>query len=190
VTCRPGVRFVVWVQGCTRGCPGCFNQAFQPADGGADISPDELTDHVLATDGIDGVTLSGGEPFEQSGALARFAEGVRAHELSVMCYTGFTLEELRASTDKDTHALLSEVDILIDGPFVSRLRAGLPWRGSSNQRVHVLSERFPMPAAGPADQVAEMRISDHDVAVTGIEGADLLDQLRGVLAHDHGIELP
>lgn len=150
----PGERFVVWVQGCPLHCPGCWNPdtwAFQRRDL---RSVDELAADILGTEGIEGVTFSGGEPFAQARALAALAERVRAAGLSVFVFTGYELDEL---TRPEHHTLLAVTDVLVTGRYVQARRASdLPWRGSANQRVHFLTDRY-----GPADMVGAPRVELH-----------------------------
>ena len=119
-----GIRLTVFTQGCPRRCPGCHNPETQPLVGGR------------TTTLLTGLTLSGGEPFLQPGALLPLARAAHARGLDVWSYTGFTLEELRAQGDTDVDALLEELDVLVDGDYREELRdLTLHFRGSRNQRV-------------------------------------------------------
>lgn len=132
----PGFRYVVFVQGCCFACPGCHNPAQQEYRGGRPWKVSDLLADLETNPLLDGVTLSGGEPFTQAPALATFAEGARARGLSVMTYTGFTWEELRAARRHDWERLLEATDILVDGPYLEECRnLELSFRGSSNQRL-------------------------------------------------------
>jgi len=118
----PGRRFAIWVQGCPLRCPGCCNPQmlrFDQEPGEGVIDPAALAERVLATPGIDGVSLLGGEPFAQAEGLAEVAERVRARGLDVMIYSGFTLSELRekATTEPGVQKLLAQCDLLVDGPY-------------------------------------------------------------------------
>ncbi|WP_372661571.1 4Fe-4S single cluster domain-containing protein [Amycolatopsis kentuckyensis] len=145
----PGTRYVVWVQGCPLSCAGCVSPQWIPFDGGHRVAVAELAEEIAGS-GADGLTLSGGEPFAQAGALARLVTTVRSRrDLSVLCYTGHTLEHLRRHGDPGARALLSEVDILIDGPYVAARHADLRWRASANQRVHDLTGRNAADLAAP-----------------------------------------
>ncbi|MFJ9780914.1 4Fe-4S single cluster domain-containing protein [Amycolatopsis sp. NPDC101161] len=145
----PGTRYVVWVQGCPLSCTGCVSPQWIPFAGGHRVAVAELAEEIAAS-GADGLTLSGGEPFAQAGALARLVTTVRARrDLSVLCYTGYTLEHLRRTGDAGTRALLSEVDILIDGPYIAARHGDLRWRASANQRVHDLTGRHTAELATP-----------------------------------------
>ena len=161
----PGERFVLWVQGCPLACRGCWNPdtwAFTRRDL---RSVDELAAIILATAGIEGVTFTGGEPFVQARALTALAERVRAAGLSVFVFTGYDVDEL---TRPEHLALLAVTDVLVAGRYIESQRAfSLAWRGSANQRVHFLSDRY-----GPAEmqEVAEVEFhlgADGTLTVTG-----------------------
>lgn len=139
-TLGPGLRSVVWVRGCGRRCPGCVAGPILDREGpGERCAPEALAARLLSRPDEDGVTFSGGEPMEQAEALAEVAARVQAAGRSVMVYTGHRLEELRRTPG--ARALLEATDILVDGPFVEARQADLLWRGSDNQRVHLLTAR-------------------------------------------------
>ncbi|MER5764288.1 4Fe-4S single cluster domain-containing protein [Streptomyces sp. NPDC002082] len=140
----PGVRAVIWVQGCPLRCRGCVAAETLPFDGGTAHSVEELTDWLCGLPDIEGVTLSGGEPFSQAAELASLLDAVRARrpELSAMAYSGFRYEALRRG-GPDRQALLRRLDLLVDGPYVASRQHGLRWRGSSNQRIIALTGRYP-----------------------------------------------
>ena len=130
----PGLRFVVFTQGCTHCCPGCHNEETQPLDGGQEVPIQEVIADMNANPLTDGLTLSGGEPMLQPEACRALAAAAHERGLNVWCYTGFLFEQLLE--DPRQRALLDEVDVLIDGPFLlSRKSLTLKWRGSDNQRV-------------------------------------------------------
>ena len=138
----PGERFIVWVQGCTLGCPGCFSPTTHSPNGGRQVGVQQLADQILATANIEGVTISGGEPFQQAKALAGLAEIVRGTGLTVMCYTGFTIAELQRKRCDHVQRLLANIDLLVDGRFVESKSTNLRWRGSSNQNIHWLTNVY------------------------------------------------
>lgn len=161
----PGDRFVVWTQGCPLACPGCWNPdtwAFEPRDR---RSVEDLAASILATDGIEGVTLTGGEPFTQARALAELAKLVRAAGLSVFVFTGYDLDEL---TRPEHRALLEVTDVVVAGRYVDQKRVtGWAWRGSANQQVHFLSDRYTL---ADMEKVAEVEFhlgKDGTLTVTG-----------------------
>lgn len=134
----PGLRTAIWVQGCSIRCRGCFNPHMWPFRGGTPISARSLVERVLAA-GTEGVTLLGGEPFDQAGPLARVAAGVQATGLSVMTFSGYTFEWLRGAAGEghaDIAALLDATDLLVAGPFLrEHLDRKRPWLGSTNQEL-------------------------------------------------------
>lgn len=138
----PGWRACLWVQGCSLECAGCFNRHLWPATGSQVVPAERLLEAVLETDGIEGVTFLGGEPFEQAEALAWLAERVSREGLSVMCFTGYRLEELR-HRGAGARDLLASTDLLVDGRFVrTLLDTRRAWVGSTNQRFHYLTDRY------------------------------------------------
>lgn len=140
-TLGPGARTVVWVRGCARRCPGCVAAPILDEGAALQITAEELVSRVLATPD-EGVTLSGGEPFEQAGALLPVARALQAAGRSVMIYSGHTLDQLRAHPDPQVARLLAAADVLVDGPFEQGQRADLLWRGSANQQIHLLTARY------------------------------------------------
>lgn len=137
----PGLRFTVFVQGCSRHCPGCQNPQTHDPKGGSKCSADELIHKMLSNPLTDGLSLSGGEPFEQAEACLKLAQAAHAAGLNVWCWTGNRFEVLRDSGSDAQKALLSEVDVLVDGAYLQQQRTlSLPWRGSSNQRVLLVPE--------------------------------------------------
>lgn len=135
----PGLRFGVFVQGCTHACPGCHNPESQPADSGTPWEVDAIIDQIMSNKIICDVTISGGEPFEQPAACAELAQKLKARGYGVWAYTGYLYEDLlawKAKRGQSARQFLENVDVLVDGPFVESLKSySLHWRGSSNQRV-------------------------------------------------------
>ena len=160
----PGARYALWVQGCSIRCPGCCNPHLFDAALGSAVPVDALLAEVaVARPAIEGLTLLGGEPFDQAAAVARLAAGTRALGLSVMTFTGYTLEELRARADAAVDALLLATDVLVDGRYeAARPERRRLWAGSENQRFHYLSDRYSpeieVPPAGQPLRAVEIRI--------------------------------
>ncbi len=145
----PGWRAAVWVQGCTRACPGCFNPSTHAHDARRLWDPEELAAHLvhdnkhLHEPPVEGITLLGGEPFEQAAACARLAREARRLGVSVVTYTGYTRPALLRAEERGVAELIDASDVLIAGPYIARLRAlDLPWRGSRNQEVVLLTNRY------------------------------------------------
>ncbi|MBQ7125932.1 radical SAM protein [bacterium] len=137
----PGIRYCIWVQGCSRHCKGCQAIHTWPHSGGKLIDVKDIIFDIKQQKDIEGVTFLGGEPFEQAEALGEIAEEVKKLGLSVLCFTGGYIEELRQN--KINEKLLNNVDLLIDGPFMfDRIDYSRPWCGSSNQRYHFLTDIY------------------------------------------------
>jgi len=134
----PGLRFVVFTQGCDIGCKGCHNSEAINITGGTEMHVSEIISEMLSNPLTDGLTLSGGEPFMQGADCSQLAKAAREHGLNVWIFTGNIFEELveRAKREKGIKALLEYADVIVDGPFeVERRSLSLKWRGSKNQRV-------------------------------------------------------
>jgi anaerobic ribonucleoside-triphosphate reductase activating protein len=167
----PGRRFALWFQGCPLRCPGCCNPEFIPFAGGEAI---RLAD-VLAmierarADGIEGITLLGGEPLAHAAGAAALAVAARDRGLSVMVFSGYMLEEARGMRDPAVDTLLAHTDILVDGPYVGALPdTARRWIGSTNQRIHFLTGRYR--ADDPCwreSNTLEIRVRGAEVSVNG-----------------------
>lgn len=134
----PGVRYTLFVQGCPHHCPGCHNSDTWDFFGGTVLTADELLEKIgLAKEDnpyLQGVTISGGEPFCQASSLTFVASKLAQLNLDLVVYTGYTIEELPKVPN--ALELLPYVDILIDGRFQRENKSlTLPFRGSSNQRL-------------------------------------------------------
>ncbi len=142
----PGKRLVLWVQGCVRRCPGCCNPEMHPLVPRCLVDADEVLGWIREArtrDAIDGVTFVGGEPMLQAKGLAHVAGGCQAEGLSVMTFTGYTLEELEQLQLPGAAELIASSDIVVDGPYLQSLRdASRNWVGSSNRRFHFLTGRY------------------------------------------------
>jgi anaerobic ribonucleoside-triphosphate reductase activating protein len=139
-----GIRFTVFTQGCPHRCAGCHNPQTHDFDAGSDYAVDGLFEKIKKNPLLDGITFSGGEPFAQASGCRELAKKVKDAGLNVWCYTGYTLEQLKekAVSDADVENFLSEIDVLVDGPFIESQRdLLLPFRGSKNQRIIKLSNR-------------------------------------------------
>lgn len=130
-----GIRYVIFTQGCPHRCHSCHNPSTHSFDGGKVVAiHDILTDIEKNRKYIDGITLSGGEPFCQIDQCSIIAERAREMGLTVWCYTGFSFEELYERGD--ALELLQNLDVLVDGPFILEERSlDLDFRGSKNQRI-------------------------------------------------------
>jgi len=134
----PGYRFVVFAQGCPHRCKGCHNPETHDFNGGYQSNQTDLLDEIARNPLLQGVTLTGGEPFCQAKEMGDFAAAVREKGLDVVTYTGYTFEELIAGATQENGwmALLQQTDLLIDGRFeLAEKTLMLKFRGSKNQRI-------------------------------------------------------
>lgn len=178
----PGTRFGIWVQGCSRHCPGCFNPKMIPGltdDAGEFKAPNtpgwievealyEMIINEHAREAIEGLSFSGGEPFDQAGPLHDLIGRTRSAGLSVLIFTGYTLEELLAR--KETEVFIKPeplVDVLIDGPFDGTQLVEGELRGSANQNIRILTGRYTEKDLVPPGPLECIIQPDGSVAMTG-----------------------
>lgn len=170
----PGLRSVVWVQGCPFRCRGCIAPDWIPREGGREVDPADLAATLLAQPGITGFTFSGGEPMSQAAALARVITIARQQrDLTLICFTGYRLAELRARPPGPGVAgLLAQTDVLIDGRYVAARNDGLGLRGSANQQVHFLTGRLEHARAELTGgrRRTEIRIRSRSALLVGVPG--------------------
>lgn len=134
----PGIRYVIFTQGCPHKCEGCHNPQTHDFDGGYDGDTEQLLSEIKENPLISGVTFSGGEPFCQPEPLTQIAREVHKMKKNIVCYSGYKFEELIkvSNTKPEILDLLKEVDILIDGKFILEQKSlMLKFRGSKNQRI-------------------------------------------------------
>lgn len=142
----PGQRFSVWFQGCPLRCAGCCNPEMLPFTGGTTISLCDLIaqiEEAAHTQNVEGITLLGGEPLAHAAGAAVLARAVHERALTVMVFSGYTLQEARQLSDPAVAELLALTDILVDGPYLrDQPETQRRWIGSANQRIHFLSDRY------------------------------------------------
>ena len=132
----PGIRYVIFTQGCPHHCRGCHNPETHDPSGGQIADVNTILKQIFSNPLLYGVTFSGGEPFVQAEALVPIAEAVKTKKKHLMIYTGYLYEQLLEMKNKDVQRLLELSDILVDGPFIMEQRdLTLQYRGSKNQRV-------------------------------------------------------
>lgn len=132
----PGIRFVVFVQGCPHHCIGCHNPQSHDFKGGYLGDTDTLLEEIQKNPLLSGVTFSGGEPFCQPAPLSKLGAEIKKLGLNVMTYSGYTYEELLSMQNPEVDALLGICDYLVDGKFLQEERnLMLHYRGSNNQRI-------------------------------------------------------
>ena len=187
----PGVRAVVWFHGCSRGCAGCIAAEMNQSDEVENWRADELAAWVNGCVGIEGVTLSGGEPLEQDlVALGTFLRLVKSDgRLGVIMFTGYRLGEL---CDEARNEVLPWLDVLVDGPYVEALDDSRDLRGSSNQRIHFLTTRYQAVQGsffGTECRNVEISLALYNrVTINGIPPRGLMEALNKSL-HDNGYGL-
>lgn len=161
----PGTRLVIFFQGCARACEGCFNLDTHSFEERELVTPEALFGKHLTT-GVEGITVSGGEPFMQPSGLLRLLELASASGLSSLVYTGFTLEELME--DQARARCLEYIDVLVDGPFdIKKTEPTLLARGSSNQRIHFLTSRYSLEDLYMPGKIEVIIGPDGDIRKTG-----------------------
>ncbi|MFC1622764.1 4Fe-4S single cluster domain-containing protein [Patescibacteria group bacterium] len=169
----PGVRAVIWVQGCSIGCKDCINQHTWPHKPKELVTVDELFNRVMGVaDLIEGVTFSGGEPFQQAGPLAKLTNRLSQAGLSIVCFTGFTLEFLKSQkAPTGSELFLQQIDLLIDGPYIEAKKTNsLPLRGSANQRLCFLTNQYSIVDVNCPR--VEFHISQGQITSTGFMGKE------------------
>lgn len=194
----PGRRLGIWLQGCSIRCPGCLSRDTWAPHGGSAMAVDALLDWCRATCGeaLDGVTLSGGEPFDQAPALAALLDGLDAwraesgKEFDLLCYSGHPLRTLQ----KRFPELLARLDAVIAEPFVDGLAQTRLWRGSGNQSLQPLSPLGHARYAPYLDATADsqgkrlqMQVDQGRVWYVGIPARGDLDALAA-LCRERGLE--
>ena len=169
----PGERFALWLQGCEKDCSDCMSQSSRNRNSGTLTPVEGLVATVLMEKDIEGITISGGEPFLQYKGLLNLLE--QLHEkstLSVIIYTGYYLPELRDMHIQEIDTIINELsDIIIDGPYINELNDGRNLRGSSNQTVHLTSSRYVDTFSAVYDKyerACEIHYNDKEAFLAGI----------------------
>ncbi len=170
-TLGPGQRFVIWVQGCCFNCRGCISPDWIPQKQATLVDPVRLADYILSIPGTQGLTVSGGEPMLQADALSElFIYLCQQRDLSLICYSGFTLEQLQAKSDPAINQFLALVDVFIDGQYMPELNDNKGWRGSDNQVIHFLTPRHLSEASWFTERKrdVEIHLRDHSALMVGV----------------------
>jgi anaerobic ribonucleoside-triphosphate reductase activating protein len=186
-TLGPGKRFALWVQGCPFTCKGCLAPDWIPFKTATVVDVETLGRQILDVPDLEGLTVSGGEPMMQAQALADLVDYVRKQrpDLSVLVFSGFKLADLRqkANSDQGIAALLEQIDVLIDGLYIEDLNDGRGLRGSSNQRVHFLSDRYSHLTESLTSGVrkTEMHLMTSEILLVGVPTSKSLQSFHSVL---------
>lgn len=169
----PGIRYVLWLQGCPFKCKKCISPEWIPIKPANLVSIDHILDEIFSDDQISGITISGGEPFLQSRNLFRLLKMIHDEKenFNVITFTGFNYSSLNWQDAKD---FLSEIDVLISGPYEESLNDGIGLRGSSNQEIHFLTDRLvhEKPYFFDRRNNLEYHIKSDGVLIVGIPKSD------------------
>ena len=168
----PGRRFALWFQGCPLRCPGCCNPEMLSFSGGTAMTIEGVLggiEEAQRNHAIEGITLLGGEPFAHARGASRVAKETQERGLSVMVFSGHTMEQLRAQSDLHVDRLLAETDILVDGPYLKEAPdTTRRWIGSTNQRIRFLSDRYrATDECWSEPETLEIRYSGGELSVNG-----------------------
>jgi anaerobic ribonucleoside-triphosphate reductase activating protein len=179
----PGKRFAVWFQGCPLRCPGCCNPEFLPFKGGHARSLRAMTEELQRAkeeNGVEGITLMGGEPFAHAPASLALACASRQLSLSVMVFSGYTIEELQQRTEREVAELIALTDILVDGPYIrEQPDTERRWIGSRNQRIHFLTPRYSFDEQWRQKNTLEIRVDKDGITVNGFPAANAVGLWKG-----------
>jgi len=180
----PGRRFAIWFQGCPLRCPGCCNPEFLPFQGGHTKTFGEMSEWISRLreeSAIEGITLLGGEPFAHASAAFELARISRQLNLSVMLFTGYTLEALKDRPEKEVSDLISLTDILVDGPYErEKPDRERRWIGSTNQRIHFLTDRYSFDAQWRTPNTLEIRVNGREISINGFPATNAVGLWKGL----------
>lgn len=186
----PETRFCLWTQGCVRQCKGCMTPMSQDRDSGRIISVCDLA-NIIIQSGRDGLTISGGEPFLQAEALYELIKLIKAkRDIGIIVYTGYTLDEIQQSKDLYMCKFLEQIDLLIDGPYIEELNDGMNLRGSSNQRIIALTERYKSEVDKYGSQKAEVEIfmKEDKILLVGVPDSTTLNRFKSAFKEERNNE--
>lgn len=161
----PGDRFVIWTQGCRKMCKNCYNPETWSHYRNNLVDVDLLVEEIKNSS-VSGVTISGGDPFEQPNELFYLLEKIKQLDLSdgVIVFSGYTIEEIRG--DSKLEKCLDYIDVLIDGLYIEEKRITNGLAGSSNQRFHYLSDKISSDSI-EIDQEVEIHLLGELIQITG-----------------------
>jgi anaerobic ribonucleoside-triphosphate reductase activating protein len=169
----PGVRTVIHFQGCKFQCPGCFNPETHSLAGGAEMTLEQVLDKIPPD--IEGVTISGGEPFLQQEALLKLVTILQELNYSVVIFSGFYRSEIEGL--KLGKQILSHIDVLIDGRFEENMVSSQGMHGSDNQNIHLFSDRYKVEDFEKREVELSFDVSG-STRITGFPSSDLLQLIK------------
>ncbi len=163
-----GKRLGIWVRGCSKRCPGCISPELQDYHGRS-VSVSDIISSLPEDFFADGLTISGGEPFDQTEGLLEFVRWFTGHiSDDVLIFTGYTLGELENRADACTKELLEKTAVLIDGPYIESLNDGKGLRGSSNQRINIFKYKERYEDADQWTRMVQFVVGDDSLLQIGI----------------------
>jgi anaerobic ribonucleoside-triphosphate reductase activating protein len=188
----PGNRAVIWFYGCSRNCDGCIAKSMNLSEDYEECTPEELYKWVLSCDKIEGISISGGEPLEQnSNELIDFLRKVKSDSrgLSIIVFSGFIYKEIEKGPCKE---ILDIADVLVDGTYKKELNDDAGLRGSSNQNIIFLSDRYlPIKEYFYKKDCRNIELGitlDNTITINGIPKKGFVEKLKSDLANE-GYEL-
>lgn len=181
----PYHRYVLWLQGCDKNCKGCMSQNSRKLDIYNYRSVEEIYEEIKHVEGIEGITVSGGDPMLQIKELTQLLKKVQDYGLGVIVYTGYTLEQVKELDGGNE--ILKYIDILIDGPYIEELNDNVSLRGSSNQRVILLSDRYrnELSIYG-GKRKCLLKMTNHFMQMEGVPSRDALNIYYQIKNHVRG----
>jgi anaerobic ribonucleoside-triphosphate reductase activating protein len=174
----PGKRSVIWVKGCSKACSGCYNQSFRNLKPAHLYSISSMYKTIMKyRERIQGVTFSGGEPFDQAEALYYLSRLLKKQGLNIMSYSGYTYRELKSDSNLYKQKLLKELDILIDGPYLEELKELKMWKGSSNQNIYFFNQSLFLDKRTAGSELEIIIEEDGGITLTGTFSEDDIQSL-------------
>jgi anaerobic ribonucleoside-triphosphate reductase activating protein len=184
----PYERCALWLQGCHRTCKGCMSDEARDLHGGKLVLIDDVYTSIASLSDIEGLTVSGGEPFLQIDALHELLQKLRKNtSLGVILYTGYYLNELEALHNAKVDEILTDfLDIIIDGPYIDELNDGKSLRGSENQTVHFLTDRYRGAAYLYDSSIrnTELRVTDKEMFFIGVPDRKTLASWKTIVGKE------
>ena len=175
----PGKRFAIWLQGCDKHCDGCLSPRSQPINGGKKYKISELVKKISEITNIEGLTISGGEPFLQAEGVSELIFKLKKiKNYGFIIYSGYDYEYLKSNNDFFIKKLLLNVDLLIDGMYIKNLDDGKSLRGSSNQRIISLTSRYEnhLNMYGVKGRKVEMFFDNDKIYFSGVPSESFLKE--------------
>ena len=181
----PYNRFALWTQGCPFSCAGCMTPDSQSFEGGQDISVETIAELILNIQDIEGITITGGEPFAQSEPIVRLLKILKKQkDFGVIVYSGYTMKQLNQKNSHIIKEFLNLIDTLIDGKYIEMLNDGKSARGSSNQQICQLTSRYDKiynTYCKENSRNIELHLQKEQIMVVGIPKKDTIAKLNNFL---------